>query len=67
MHSHVDRGREVLRNEAAPEISCACCGAQAPWEESRTCASCQLRVCPRCLRLYGHHMLVCEDCHLVAW
>lgn len=51
----------------ADEFACPCCGKSAPVVGSQVCATCKRRICPACIRPYGHHMMVCEDCRLAEW
>jgi hypothetical protein len=67
MTSPAGAPREPRRDDLAPEFRCPCCGKGAPRTGSHLCASCGKRICPACLRVYGHHMLVCEDCRLAEW
>jgi len=64
---------EDARGEGRPqgteqgEFGCACCHRTSPLWDSKICVSCRRRVCFGCLRSYGHHMLICEECFLASW
>jgi hypothetical protein len=52
----------------AEDRTCACCRKTQERDEDLTvCAICRRRTCVLCLRPYGHHMRVCEDCRLSEW
>jgi hypothetical protein len=46
---------------------CPSCDRPAPPEDRKRCPICGRRVCLACLKPYGHHMQVCEDCRLAEW
>jgi hypothetical protein len=52
---------------ARGEETCAACGKRVPGADVKTCPMCGRRVCVACLRPYGHHMRVCDDCRLAEW
>ncbi len=51
----------------AGEEGCAACGKRVPPADVKTCPICARRVCVACLRPYGHHMRVCDECRLAEW
>ena len=55
---------------AAPdgtEETCGACGKPVRPQDAKVCPICRRRVCVACLRPYGHHMRVCEECQLADW
>jgi hypothetical protein len=57
-------------DQGAPDSSdapCAACGKPVRPQDAKVCPICRRRVCVACLRPYGHHMRVCEECRLAEW
>jgi ribosomal protein S26 len=52
---------------APPVVRCPSCSKPVPADDAVACAICKRAVCRACLRPYGHHMLVCEECRLAEW
>jgi hypothetical protein len=50
---------EAAPPPTAPE--CPCCHAPAR-DDDVECQGCRRRVCAKCIRFWGHHMLMCEEC-----
>jgi hypothetical protein len=46
---------------------CAACGKPVRAQDVKVCPICRRRVCVACLRPYGHHMRVCDECRLAEW
>jgi hypothetical protein len=49
------------------ELRCPSCGRPARPEDTKRCPICGRRVCLACLKPYGHHMQVCEECRMAEW
>jgi hypothetical protein len=49
------------------DVRCACCERLVKGRDSLECPVCRRRACFECLRPYGHHMQVCEDCRIERW
>jgi hypothetical protein len=48
-------------------IRCPACGRTVPRADAKVCPTCRRRVCVACLKPYGHHMRVCDECALGDW
>jgi hypothetical protein len=59
------KGDRAARDAA--DERCAACGKVIRPQDGKICPICKRRVCVACLRPYGHHMQVCDECKLAEW
>jgi hypothetical protein len=63
-----ERARPSERDApGAGGVTCPSCGKAVGEADTKVCPICHRRVCVACLRPYGHHMRVCDECRLAEW